>query len=433
MNKQKFPLGFWNYADTGVYGKEAVQDWKDCGMTIAMSPRFNFEKHDPQKLVEILNECQKQDIRVWIDCVQLRWDGASEDEQAYREKFLKAYEYFGTHPATGGFHVGDEPRTERQFLDAAAAYRIQAQAAPELMPFLNLLPYRKGVKNEIQIIQKDILLHREFNVNTVAYAKQTGLKVIGYDCYYQLDRQDAAETGINLYFENLKRYTQIAKEAEIPLWVSNLAVGHFRYRCPTEDDFRWQLNTSVASGAKGILWFFFYMCAPHINYRLAPIDEHWERTERFAWLSRVQRSFLYTYGDLMYRLKHKRTYHFGKAYGTYPLFQKNMQELVTDMACEDDLPGILSYFQDLNGDKYVILVNNSQTSDGNFILTYHTCVKKIYRIAWGGEEEDASLRDVCNNYTVLADGIQNSACLAPGQMEIYRIETEGKDVFCVDI
>ena len=135
----------------------------------------------------------------------------------------------------------------------------------------------------------------------------------------------------------------------------------------------------------------------------------------------------------MYRLQHMKTYHFGNAYGTYPLFQKNMQELVMDMACEDDLPGILSYFQDLNGDKYVILVNNSQISDGNFILTYHTCVKKIYRIAWGGGEEDGSLRDVCNNYTVLADGIQNSACLAPGQMEVYRIETEGKDVFCVDI
>lgn len=424
MKEQKFPLGFWNYTETGIYGKEAVQDWTDCGMTMAMSPHFDFKKHNVQDLLKILDACEQKGIRVWIDCEQLRWDGAAEDEEEYRKKFIKVYKQFGKHPAVGGFYVGDEPGTEQQLLDAAAAYRIQVEVAPALMPFLNLLPYRQGVQNEIEIIQKDISLHQDFNANTVLYAKQAGMKVIGYDCYYQLDKQDEKETGIHLYFENLKRYTQIAKEANIPLWVTNLSVGHFRYRCPTEDDFRWQLNTSVASGAKGVLWFFFYMRTLRINYRLAPIDEHWERTDRFTWLSRVQRSFLYTYGTLMCRLEHEKTYHYKTAYGTYPLFSPNDGELVTNMACEDDLPGILSYFYDEHRTPYIVLVNNSQTMNRNFTLTYHSRVKKIYRIAWGGEEEDAALNNVCNNYTVTENGIQNSACLAPGQMEVYRIEAE---------
>ena len=67
--------------------------------------------------------------------------------------------------------------------------------------------------------------------------------------------------------------------------MENFPIGFWNYRCPNEDDFRWQLNTAIAHGAKGILWFFFYMRYPHDNARLSPIDEHWKRTETFQWLS----------------------------------------------------------------------------------------------------------------------------------------------------
>ena len=101
--KKKFPLGFWNYVDTGIYGPEAVKDWIDCGMTLVLSPHFNVEKHNPSNLTAILDECKKHNIKVIIDDCRAHWENASIDLEGYRKRFKAAYETFGKHPATFGF------------------------------------------------------------------------------------------------------------------------------------------------------------------------------------------------------------------------------------------------------------------------------------------------------------------------------------------
>ena len=65
----------------------------------------------------------------------------------------------------------------------------------------------------------------------------------------------------------------------MPFWNTILSVGHHAHRCPNLDEIRWQFNTTVASGANGILWFFYYVREPFQNYRLSPVDEHWDRTQ----------------------------------------------------------------------------------------------------------------------------------------------------------
>jgi len=276
--KKKFPLGFWNYVETGVYGPEAVKDWVDCGMSLVLSPYFDVEKHNTTDLIAILNECERQGIKVIIDDRRVRWDDASVDPNGYRKRFKAAYDDFGKHPATFGFYIGDEPHAvttyphSKQFDDAIAAHKIQLELAPELTPFINFLPYRKGR-------EKEMLLCDSFEEWAENFVKASGLRLFSYDNYTQMNPQGPEEEGINCYYENLYMYSKVAKKAGIPFWVTNLSVGHFRYRCPKEDDFRWQLNTSVASGAKCILWFFLYMRHTRINYRVAPIDEHWERSE----------------------------------------------------------------------------------------------------------------------------------------------------------
>jgi hypothetical protein len=419
--KTKFPLGFWNYAQTGTYGSEAVKDWVDCGMTLALSPHFDEEKHDPNDLFLILDECYRQGIRVIIDDKRTLWDDASVDPGSYRKRFKASYESFGKHPATYGFYVGDEPRAvasyphSKQFDDAIAAYKIQLEIAPELTPFLNLNPYRQGR-------EKDMLLYDSFEKWAEDFVKASGLQFFSYDNYTQLNPQEPEELGIDCYYQNLNMYSKVAKEVGIPFWVTNLSVGHFRYRCPNEDDFRWQLNTSVASGAKCVMWFFFYMRLTRINYRIAPIDEHWERTETYNWLSRVQRSFQHTHGTLMAELIHENTVHCGKAYGGYDLFEENKYPLVKNVKSANGCPSILSFFHDTNGRKYIVIVNNSQTDSDYFTYYFDKSVKGIYRIAWGGTEVDANKNDVVNRYSKTEDGSQNGAWLAPGQMEVYRLE-----------
>ncbi len=414
--KGKFPLGFWNYVDTGVYGPEAVKDWVDCGMNLCHSPTFDYQQHDPQALLDLMDECAKKDVKLVIADTRALWHGASNDPSKYREGFARAYQAFGKHPAAFGFYVGDEPRTAEQFDDAMTAYRLQLEVAPELTPLINMNPLSPKGSTWYQSIAGS------FDEFADKFVEQTGLRMFSYDYYGHMNPQGTDEAGIDGYYYNLNKYSTAAKQANIPLWVTNLSVGHFNYRCPKEDDFRWQLNTSVASGANCVWWFFMYMRLTRINYRVAPIDEHWERSETFEWLSRVQRSFQHTFGALMSGLSHEKTYHCVKAYGGYDLFQEDRNPIVTRVEAQKQTPSILSFLNDRDGRKYLAVVNNSQTKSDYFMYHFGKQVRDIYRIAWGGEEINALRNDVCNRCVKTTEGMQNGAWLAPGQMEVYRLE-----------
>lgn len=115
----------------------------------------------------------------------------------------------------------------------------------------------------------------------------------------------------------------------------------------------------MAHGARGLLWYSFYIRRPHDNYRLAPIDEHWERTETFAWLSRVNRTFLKSTAEVVSDLTLRKVSHVGIAWGGVPLFDGG--GLISRAQSSHDIPLIVSEFTHANGSNYVMVVNNSQS------------------------------------------------------------------------
>jgi hypothetical protein len=377
-----------------------------------MSPEFNPSIHKKEDLLAILDECYKQDIKLIICDSRARWGNAAADPDGYREKFLKAYEDFGKHPATFGFHIGDEP-SGKAFEDCIAAYKIQSQTAPGLNPFINFLPYWDGM-------HKDILLSDSFEAWAADFTKKSNLKFLCYDHYGQMNPE---ESGIDNYFKNLNKFSNAALSAGITYWTTLLSVGHFRYRCPKEDDLRWQLYTALASGCKGILWFFFYMRRPHANYRVAPIDEHNEKTETYHWLSRILRTFAKQYGELFTRLTLRKAYHGVKAYGGYELYDDS-HPVVKNLVSHHGLPCILSFFNDENGREYFSLTNNSQKESGLFSVNIDKKIKNIYRIIWEGKEISVaeSHWDALYNENGAESFITMGNWLAPGQMEVYRLE-----------
>ena len=442
MEKAVFPLGFWNYAKLGMYGTEAVKDWKDAGMNLCLSPRFEAEEDDPAQLIAFLDECQKAGIRLVIDDNRASWNGASTDPEGYKARFMQAVNDFGHHPAAFGFYVGDEP-SGKQLADAKAAVRLQRECAPNLTPFINFNPYSDGNEKHLNGVKFDAWIDD--------FVKESGLQLLSYDRYSQMNPPDPAESGIHEYYKSLRYFTEAAKRNHVPLWVSNLAVGHFRYRCPKEDDFRWQLNTSVVSGANCVWWFFMYMRTCRINYRVAPIDELGERTETYQWLSRVQRSFQQHHGALFAQLIHDETWHAMRAYGGYPLLNYDSHPLLKQVTCDQNLPALISLFHLPDGTKYLAVVNNSQTENGYFHLFLQPCVKEVYRVAfsmydtrtnsafgggshkvrstpWGGAEVNCKYNDACDGCRVDENGVLHTgAWLAPGQMQVYRLAFEKEE------
>lgn len=406
----KFPIGFWNYARTSQLGPESVKDWSDLGMTLAMSPSYDPRRDKKKDMIAILDECEKHGIQVILCDSRIGWAGAVSDPAEYEARFTACCEDFGHHPAVFGFHIGDEPWSKEAFEDCIAANRIQCKIAPHLTPFLNFLPYWEGM-------EKDVLHANTFEEWAVRMTRDSGLKQLCYDHYAQLNPE---ESGTDGYYKNLHKFSDASKAAGLPLWTTLLSVGHFRYRQPTEDDFRWQLNSAAACGCKGILWFFIYMREPTSNYRLSPIDEFWERTESFARLSRVNRHFLKQYGDFFMNAEHLATYMIGKSYGDYPLFTDTISPLISSVTCDQDLPGVVSLFQK-DGERYLCIVNNSPFASGMFKTRYRKEIQIIERLNWNGPS------DVRHDHwdAYFAETETEVICgdwYAPGQMQIYRFK-----------
>ena len=437
MTKKTFPLGFWNYATMEQIGAHPVKDWVECGMNLCLSPRLRPGRDDVKEIVALLDECLEKGVQLIIDDPRCCWTGASTDPEAYRKNFVEMLDQFGRHPAVWGYYVGDEPRAD-QMADAIAAIQIQTEIIPEKTPFINLNPYWDG--NEV------VLDGMDFDDWIDDFVRRTGLRQLSYDHYAQMNPPDAIDSGVHEYFKNLNYYMAAAKRNGIPLWVTNLTTGHFRYRCPSEDDLRWQLNTTVASGAKCVWWFFFYLRLRRINYRNAPLNEHAERTDTYTWLSELQRSFQHQYGTLFAQLEHDETYHCGRTYGGYPLLEYKRHPLIWRVTCDQNLPAIVSFFHMEDGTKYMALVNNSLTDCGYFHCYFSPKVKGLHRVAhtlqeppcsasgnttgvpafvethWGGVEVNCARDDVYNCYEVKENGVvHNGGYLAPGQMEVYRI------------
>lgn len=413
MMNGKFPIGFWNYQPAGKYGPEEAKRWADCGMTLTHSPTFVYGRSDKAAFLALLDACQAVGVRL-IVCIPSLVFRVGFDAVAYRRDFTRAYEDFGRHPAVYGFSIGDEPSGKEQMAACVSAYHIQLEVAPELTPFLNFNPYWPNIENEA-------LGGKAFDVWAREFTAETSCRLICFDHYSQMN---PGVEGLDAYFLSLKKYGDAARAAAVPLWATLLSVGHFRYRVPSEDDLRWQLNTAVASGCRGILWFTFYTMMPCNNYRGAPIDEFGEKSETYPRLSLVLRRFHAMYGDLLTTLTFRDTFHVVKSYGGFPLFPEDTHPHIRRIESVHGLPGIVSFYEDGAGKEYVVLVNNSPFESGQFrFILPRDKTHHIVRTELNGKSMvDFRAFHHDAHYAETADTISAGVWLAPGQMEIFIID-----------
>ena len=308
----KIKMSSWTYAPVGaIPAEQAAKDLKDLGLNCPTSLYYDYKKHDKAEFVRFLDSCYEKGMSVLIEDSRAEFRNFIKiGEEAYRKEVEQMVKDFGSHPATYGFHVGDEPNSE-QMEGAIRAVQICNEYAPELTQVINLVPYCE-----------DYLSITEYTAMVDDFVKRSGLKVISYDCYACCCYFDK-EHYRDIYFENLRIFKKIADENNIEFFTSLLSVGHMSLRVPTEDDFRWQISTAIASGCTGILWFFIYERGLDLSFRVPPVDLFWERTQTFELLSRQNRTFMQYYAKEFEEDEFLWTKHFGVAYGGFEKFQFN--------------------------------------------------------------------------------------------------------------
>ncbi len=417
FNLGKYPISFWSYTNLNEHAdhmtEAEVAEWADCGFTVPMSPSFDPAKPEQvahmHKLLDWAHVrgmklilCDPRCGAHWAD-----QGGKLVVPPGYADGVRAAVKQFGDHPALFGFLVGDEPDAAMKdaFFECA---RIQKEIAPHLHPFANLLPFFPGIESRAGTDTWPNYLDE--------FYRKGNADLYSYDCYVQMN---PGQSGWNDYFQNLRLNREAALRNGIPFWNTDLCTGHYNYRCPNYYELRWQFNTTVAAGAHGIIWFFYYQRAPEANYRFAPIDENWNHTQTWDDLRHVQKTFSRLYGDLFTRLAATRVTFNPVAFGGGEKFTPD--DLVARIS-PDTSPVMLTEFVDAQGRRYVMLVNLSMTDNTRVSITLTNPKARYFSWNWQGKEfegpsysSNGQSRD--DHGLLVLDHF-----LSPAQEAVYRIE-----------
>lgn len=379
--RNEIKFGFWNYVESGVFGREAVSDWKDMHCNLPMSFTYDYTRHKKQDMLDILDACQENDMQLIVCDSRTHFRTLCEvGETRFIEGVKQAYLDFGTHPATFGFFVGDEPRPDENELYIRTVQLVMAYA-PGLIPFANLVPYWGGGSDYDMLVGAGEEEHTRLVEDLL---RETHIPLIGYDQYSQcLNEAHNQECGINSYFYVLDQYNALTKKYEIPFYVTLLACGHWAFRVPTEDDIRWQIYTSLAHGARGILWFHLYQYDAGSSYVGMPLCGPGRlRTPVYDMILCQQYIFDCYYREQFDKMEMTAVYHTGHIYDPRRRFCAD--DILLDVNGKFSYPTILTYYKEYeSGDRWMSVVNAHQRLANRITLKFQNGREEVFWLAPG--------------------------------------------------
>ena len=261
-------FSFWNYLPVGTLKDDIVDKWIDLNCNLFMSFRYLENQSKKEDMISLLDKAHEVGCKVIINDERneyLRLKTMSKEE--FRKGVEASIKDFAWHPAVFGFYYGDEP-----FSDQEENFSYTSSLLRELDPvhshYGNLLPYWSGLLGEPAENNREDSYYYEKIRKMIKDGK---IDILAFDQYTQcyLPVKDQA-LGIRQFLNGMHHFSTLAKEANIPLYVSLLSVGHYSYRDPSDLDIKWQINVSVAMGAQGIVWFFFHQHVHDYGYLNPP-------------------------------------------------------------------------------------------------------------------------------------------------------------------
>lgn len=180
--------------------------------------------------------------------------------------------YYTGHRSFAGLNVYDEPPAER-LPNVGAITDILREIAPDLLPYSNLVPgngpdYAAFVRSYVDIVRPSLI---------------------------SFDRYPILTSGVDLnYFENWVIFRAAALAAGVPAWTYVQSIGYAGHRTPTAAEVRWQVNVSLAYGAKGIQYFTWWTPDPARGegFRSAVLTVDGRRTALYDAVRSLNRGWL---------------------------------------------------------------------------------------------------------------------------------------------
>ena len=341
-----FPIMPWNEVPND---REVIEKIKDCGFTIAgfVSP-------------EALKTCRKAGIKGMVYDPRIydnNW--ATLDSETARQKALPAILAVRKNPALYGYFLCDEPGAG-SFPGLAIMTGLVRDAAPQTPAYINLFPNYAG-PGQLGVGTYDKYLNE--------FAATVHPAWLCYDHYALMDDGTLRPS----YWANLEEVRAAAQKYNLPFWNIILAIAHFHYRIPSADDFRFQVYSSLACGARGIVYYSYFNYKIG-NYRGAAIDQFGHETPTWGNIQNVNLQIQQLAPTLL-KLTSDDVYHFGKvpAGCQGPGTNSLVAAIDGDFAVGD--------FTHTDGTRYVMIVNENLSTSAPCFPRFRHAPKSVELIS----------------------------------------------------
>lgn len=246
-----------------------------------------------------------------------RSSSSADSREEIRQRVLRLLELYGESTALAGLNLFDEPGLS--LFDSVAHARSVLQAnAGELLSYVNAWP---------SYAHPSALGTRSYPAYLQQYTSAIKAPMLSFDHYPLLGGRGITRD----YFYNWAAVRRYSLWAGVPSWVfiqsvdfNGAAVGLSPRRRPSRADLLWQVNVSLAYGAKGIQYFTYWtpdQPGSRVPYGQALISKSGARTPLYAYARSVN-AYLRSIGRVLLPMRSESVVHAGEGrylpYGASP-------------------------------------------------------------------------------------------------------------------
>lgn len=268
--QDQFAIGFWVDPPMDKRAAERYAEIAEANFTTVIG---GFGATTPETVKKQLDLCRKNGLKALVSLPGYR-QGAQQGEAALRA--VLESDKFPDHPACWGFLTKDEP-TSSEFPNLAFITEHLRESRPGKLTYINLFP---DYANSAQLGAPT------YDEHVRRFVAEVNPDVLSMDHYPMMT---PSADGRTRYCENLEVMRKYSLKASIPFWNFFNTMPFGNHYDPTEAQLRWQIYTSVAYGAKGILYFCYQTPPPGAEFPRggAIITVEGERTRHYDQAKRI--------------------------------------------------------------------------------------------------------------------------------------------------
>lgn len=361
-----YPIGIFWPPHPYATNLQRYQEIADAGINFLITGNYMFDQHINRRALDLAGQVG---LKVLVGAPEPRLSAAThvlsvnddpaaplrvstDDARRLVQQMLDDYRPFDSF---AGFDVFDEPAPPK-FPSVGAVTRLIRELASEHLAYSNLVPgngpgYTSFVQSYLDTVRPPIL---------------------------SFDRYPILTSGLDInYFDNWAIIRRLGLAAGIPTWVYIQSVKFSGRVVPNEAQLRWQINMSLAYGAKGIMYFTWWTPeeARGEEFESAIIAPDGQRTALYEAARRVNHNWLIPIGQELKPLVSVSVRHANDnplPPGT-EAFQPD--EYITRV---DGGPCVVGMFraEPDDGARWVLVVNRSDRADTTVRLTLGSAARR---------------------------------------------------------